>query len=222
MTFSIIAYDLETGSVGAAAASYFPGVGGLIFGRSNSGSVFAMQSHISGALRRNLAHMPSCMCDHLKCSMMTNVSRPEIRQWHAINLFGLSICFSGEQCVPVVACKQRDFVSVAGNMLSSSVVVDAALDIVSASSDLPIATRLLAAMHAGQVAGGDGRGEMSAALVVWRQDGTKIVDFRVDDSPRAISELSAIYVSRSEQYERFVTGRIAQPGGLYHGRTSQH
>ncbi len=85
-----------------------------------------------------------------------------------------------------------------GNILVSAETVDALAETFEASSG-PLAERLLASLAAGQAAGGDRRGQQSAALLVVERDGgyamlsDTLVDLRVDDHERPIEELQRLY-----------------------------
>ena len=101
-----------------------------------------------------------------------------------------------------------DNVSVAGNMLAGPQVVQRTLDAYLAATG-PLAERLLAAMEAGEAAGGDKRGKQSAALKICTRDPYPDLDIRADDHPDPLSELRRLY--RVSQ-ERFAVFRRFLPG----------
>jgi uncharacterized Ntn-hydrolase superfamily protein len=86
-----------------------------------------------------------------------------------------------------------------GNILVSAETVDALADTFESTAGKPLALRLLDALDAAQAAGGDRRGQQSAALLIVEQDGgyanlsDTLVDLRVDDHERPLEELRRIY-----------------------------
>jgi uncharacterized Ntn-hydrolase superfamily protein len=99
-------------------------------------------------------------------------------------------------------------VSVAGNMLAGPQVVQETLAAFEATVG-PMAERLLAALEAGEKAGGDKRGKQSAALKIATRDPYPDLDIRADDHPDPLRELRRLYdVSR----ERFAVFRRFLPG----------
>jgi uncharacterized Ntn-hydrolase superfamily protein len=81
---------------------------------------------------------------------------------------------------------------VAGNILASADVLDAMADSYEANFAMPIARRLIAAMQAGDAAGGDARGRQSAALLVHDQEDYALFDLRVDDHADPLAELARL------------------------------
>lgn len=120
------------------------------------------------------------------------------RQVGIVNARGQAAAFTGERCLPWAGHLIGEGFTCQGNILvSQAVVVAMAEAFVKASGSL--ADRLLAALEAGQAAGGDRRGQQSATLVVVREQGgyggqnDRYIDLRVDDHPRPIEELKRLY-----------------------------
>ena len=86
-----------------------------------------------------------------------------------------------------------------GNILVSAATVDALVDTFVASAGRPLAERLLDCLAAAQAAGGDRRGQQSAALLVVERDGgyaglsDTLVDLRIDDHERPVEELQRLF-----------------------------
>jgi uncharacterized Ntn-hydrolase superfamily protein len=78
---------------------------------------------------------------------------------------------------------------VTGNMLGGEAVIAETFDAYAAGSDLPLPERLLAALQAGERAGGDRRGKQSAALLLTTTEDFADLNIRVDDHPEPLSEL---------------------------------
>ena len=97
-------------------------------------------------------------------------------------------------------CIGEDF-SVAGNLLAGQQVIEQTAARYEAAHALPLARRLIAALRAGEAAGGDKRGKQSAALLIHGEEDWPDLDLRVDDHPDPLAELERLErVSR----ERFV------------------
>jgi len=81
---------------------------------------------------------------------------------------------------------------------------------------LPFAERLMAAMQAGEAAGGDKRGRQSAALVICTTEAYPFLDLRVDDHPDPLVELRRLYVKSLERFQPFVSclPTRARPAGI--------
>ena len=98
-------------------------------------------------------------------------------------------------------------VSVAGNMLAGPAVVARTMEAFGGAQG-PLAERLLAALEAGEAAGGDKRGKQSAALKIASRDPYPDLDIRADDHPDPIAELRRLYARQP----RTVRGVPAVPG----------
>ena len=72
------------------------------------------------------------------------------------------------------------------------------------SRELPFAERLMAAMIAGEAAGGDKRGKQAVALLICTTEAYPFLDLRVDDHPEPLEELQRLYVKSLERYQPFV------------------
>jgi uncharacterized Ntn-hydrolase superfamily protein len=95
-------------------------------------------------------------------------------------------------------------------------VLTATAESYAAGADVPFARRLLAAMKAGEAAGGDKRGKQSAALLIHDEEDFALVDIRVDDHADPLAELARlenIHRQRFVHYRRFGPSR-ENPAGL--------
>jgi uncharacterized Ntn-hydrolase superfamily protein len=122
------------------------------------------------------------------------------RQFHLIDAQGRNAAFSGADCVDWAGHVLADGVSVAGNMLEGPEVIASTLAVYQASMHLPLAERLLAAMQAGEDAGGDKRGRQSASLIIHRDQAYAWIDIRADDDPDPLAELRRLYAVAQERY----------------------
>jgi uncharacterized Ntn-hydrolase superfamily protein len=97
-----------------------------------------------------------------------------------------------------------DDFSVAGNMLAGPAVIEATAQAYRDAHGKPLAERLLAAMAAGEAAGGDKRGKQAAALRIHGDEDYPSLDIRVDDHEEPIVELHRLYDKSLERYQPFM------------------
>lgn len=199
-TFSIVAYDPKTKDLGVAVESRFVAVGSVVpFARAGLGAV-ATQSFANttfgpkalAMLRRGLAPK-----DVLKAIVAADKGAAQ-RQVGIVDSRGRAASFTGKECFPWAGHLVGKNYACQGNILAGEEVVKSmarAFDVT--QGDLPV--RLLAALSAGQRAGGDKRGQQSAALLVVREGGgyggfnDRWIDVRVDDHPTPIEELVRVF-----------------------------
>src|SRR2546428_7985353 len=119
------------------------------------------------------------------------------RQVGVVDARGRAASYTGKECFPWAGHVVGRNFAAQGNILAGEEVLKAlarAFEVT--QGDLPV--RLLAALSAGQAAGGDSRGQQSAALLVVRQGGgyggfnDRFIDLRIDDHPQPINELKRI------------------------------
>jgi uncharacterized Ntn-hydrolase superfamily protein len=201
-TFSIAARDPETGAVGVAVQSKFVSVGAVVpFVSADAGAV-ATQSFANVAygpdgldlLRKG--HDPAETIDRLTSDDDEAPSRQ-------VGIVGVDpdddpAAFTGEECHDHAGDRQGDQYTVQGNILENAETLDA-MAAAFEETDGGLPERLIAALHAGNEAGGDKRGEQSAALYVAKPEGgydgknDRWVDVRVDDHERPIDELERVF-----------------------------
>ena len=201
-TFSIAARDPETDAVGVAVQSKFVGVGAVVpFVAADAGAV-ATQSFANVAygpdgldLLRN-GHDPADAIERLTAADDEAPSR----QVGAVSADPdeAPAAFTGGECHDHAGDRQGDHYTVQGNILENADTLDAMAEAFEETGGgLP--ERLIAALHAGNEAGGDKRGEQSAALYVAKPEGgydgknDRWVDVRVDDHERPIEELERVF-----------------------------
>ncbi len=190
MTWSILAYDRETGAFGLAVATKNFAVGaGVPTLRSGIGAVASQSisnrylgSPTLDALERGLS--PQLAID----TVLTGDEGRSLRQLHTIDRHGHSAAWTGHNCVAWCGSASAPGVSVAGNMLANAAVVaDTLSTYLATTGGLP--ERLMAAMDAGQAAGGDRRGRQSAAMFVITTEDFPDLNIRVDDHTDPLPEL---------------------------------
>jgi uncharacterized Ntn-hydrolase superfamily protein len=204
MTWSIIARD-ASGAFGVAIASRFFAVGALCpHIRSGIGAV-ATQALVNplyaapalDGLAQGLP--PQQIVERLTAADPGQ----DQRQLHLIGIDGRSAAHTGSACVDWCGHTAGEGFSVAGNMLAGPQVIEATADAYRAHAALPFAERLIAAMAAGDTAGGDKRGKQAAALLIHTTEDYPALDIRVDDHPDPIEELKRLYGKSLERYQPF-------------------
>lgn len=200
MTFSIVAADLEAGDWGVAVASKFPAVGVVVpWARAGVGAV-ATQSYANTSFGwRGLDLMAGGRSgpEALERLLADDEERDQ-RQVGLVDADGRMATFTGSGCMAWAGGRTGEGYACQGNILVGQEVVDGmAGTFEEAEGDL--VDRLIAAVVAGDRAGGDRRGRQSAALVVARAEGgyggytDRYVDLRVDDHLEATTELVRLF-----------------------------
>jgi len=200
MTFSIVAFDPETKDLGVAVESKFPAVGSAVpFAEAGVGAV-ATQSYANTTYGpRGLALLKRGMRPKEAIVALTSRDKERARrQVGIVDARGRAASYTGKECHAWAGHIVGRGYACQGNILAGEqVVAGMARAFESTKGDLPV--KLLAALVAGQDAGGDRRGQQSAALLVVRAKGgyggfnDRWIDLRVDDHPRPLDELVRIF-----------------------------
>ena len=200
MTFSIVARDPETDAVGVAVQSKFVAVGSVVpFASADAGAV-ATQSFA------NVAYGPDGLdllreghsADEVVEELTSADDDAPQRQVGVVGQDGSVAAFTGEECFDHASDRQGDHYTVQGNILENRETVDAMADAFE-STEGGLPEQLLAALQAGNEAGGDQRGEQGAALYVAKPEGgydggnDRWIDVRVDDHDHPIDELERVF-----------------------------
>jgi len=208
-TFSIVARDSVTGEMAVGVQSHWFSVGPLVaWGRSGVG-VVATQSFVNPAYGPNgLMLMEEGKSASQALEVLIAEDEGEAyRQVAFLDSKGRTAAHTGENCVESAYHHAGKNFSVQANMMLNDKVVPAMKEAFLANSDLPLAERVVKVLQAAQDAGGDIRGQQSAALIVvgaqkvknsWED---KIIDLRVDDNPEPLKELKRLLtVARAYQF----------------------
>ncbi len=212
MTWSILARDAATGELGAAVASRFLAAGALCPRVEGGVGAVSTQALVNPFIAPDaLAGLRGGGApeDVLAALLAADPGRA-VRQAHLLAADGRSARHTGAECVGWCGHLEGPDVSVAGNMLAGPEVLAATRDAFLATAGLPLAERLLAAMQAGEDAGGDRRGRQSAAIQVASADAYPDLDLRVDDHPDPLAELRrlhAVWRGYLRHFRRFLPGR---------------
>jgi uncharacterized Ntn-hydrolase superfamily protein len=198
VTYSIVARDPATGELGVAVQSHWFAVGSIVpWARSGVGAVAtqAIAEVSYGPRALALLAEGASPGEALGRLVAEDPGAPN-RQVAVVDSSGAVAVHTGERCVRFAGQQLGDGFSAQANMMASDRVwPDMAEAFASASG--PLAARLLAALDAGEAAGGDVRGRQSAALLVVPPAGdswTTAVSLRVDDHPEPLRELRRLLV----------------------------
>jgi uncharacterized Ntn-hydrolase superfamily protein len=218
MTWSIIAKDSATGQIGIAVATKFFAVGALVPHIASGIGGIATQALVNPyygidglRLLREGKHPREILY-----SLIAADSSSATRQLHIMDAAGQIAAHTGRECIDWCGHLEGDGFSIAGNMLASGRVLDDTATAFVDNASLPFARRLLAAMRAGEAAGGDKRGKQSAALLIHDTEDWPALDLRVDDHPDPLAELERLeHVSRERwaHFRKFLPSR-AHPAGI--------
>jgi uncharacterized Ntn-hydrolase superfamily protein len=200
-TYSIVACDLEEGLWGVAVQSKFLAVGSIVPWAEPQVGAVATQAYANPrygpdgiALLRD-GHSAEETVERLTAA---DESR-EHRQLGVVDREGESASFTGSECHEWAGGRTGACYAAQGNILVSAETVEGLARTFEATSGRPLAERLLDSLDAAQAAGGDSRGQQSAALLVVQKEGgyaklsDAVVDLRVDDHERPLEELRRIY-----------------------------
>jgi len=199
-TFSIVAFDPTTGDLGVAVQSKFIAVGAVVpWAKAGVGAI-ATQSYANTAYGPNgLALLEKGLSAQETIERLTAADEGRaMRQVGIVSARGDAATFTGEECHDWAGGVVGEHYCCQGNILVSGETVTAMASAFE-GTDGALADRLLAALSAGQAAGGDKRGQQSAAILVVREKGGYggyndiLLDLRVDDHPAPIEELIRIY-----------------------------
>jgi uncharacterized Ntn-hydrolase superfamily protein len=197
-TFSIVAADLETGEVGCAVQSKYFSVGSVVpWAWAGVGAVATQAAGVAvyGRLALEALQRGATPEAALETVLADDPGR-ETRQLGIVTADGRAAAFTGKDCLEWAGHRIGPGFAVQGNILAGEAVVD---EMARAYTETvgTLVERLVAALEAGQAAGGDKRGQQSAALIVERAGGRaesregidRICDLRVEDHTEPIVEL---------------------------------
>lgn len=219
MTWSIVARDSATGAFGVAVATRFFAVGALCPHAHGGVGALATQALINPLYGpRGLRMLRDGAPASVVVRALTDADPGAgSRQLHVQDAQGGIAVHTGVDCIPWCGHLIRDGFSVAGNMLAGPRVIEQTAHAFEAGGSLPFAQRLIAALVAGEAAGGDKRGRQSAALRIHNSEEYPTLDLRVDDHVDPLAELSRLeQVSRERfvHFARFFATRD-RPGGIW-------
>lgn len=188
-TFSIAAHDAEADEFGVAVSTALVGVGALCPFVSENAAV-ATQSFVKVSHGANAVDMADrgvsvpTACE----ALLEDDAHAGYRQVHGIDGDDRTFAFSGDDCVDWYGHLEKDDHTVGGNMLENGEVIQDISETFQ-ETEGELAERLMTALEAGQAAGGDKRGKISAALLVHAPEPKLYHNLRIDNSDDPVGDL---------------------------------
>lgn len=199
MTFSIVARDPQVGESGIAVQSKFLAVGAVVpWAKAGVGAIATQSWANTSYGPRGLELLASGLsAQETLAQLISEDDGRASRQVGIVGVEGKPATFTGDQCFPWAGGQVGEHYTCQGNILVGEDTVLAMARTFEQTTG-QLCDRLVAALAAGQAAGGDSRGQQSAALLVVRHGGgyggfnDRFIDLRVDDHPQPINELQRI------------------------------
>ena len=209
MTFSLVACDRDQGQWGVVVASKFLAVGAIVpWAQAETGAVATQAFANLPYGPDGLELLASGATAQETIDRLTGADADfQERQIGVVDAAGGSASFTGTGCFDWAGGRTGDGYAAQGNLLAGPEVV-AALAETFESTEGPLVERMLAALQAGDEAGGDRRGRQSAAVVVRQAGGgyggnnDLLIDLRVDDHPDPVTELQRLYAIQNLLFGR--------------------
>jgi uncharacterized Ntn-hydrolase superfamily protein len=207
-TYSIVACDLEARQWGVGVQSKFLAVGSVVPWAEPGVGAIATQSYANPRYGPDgLALLRDGKSAEEAIATLTTADKDEAhRQVGIVDGGGRGATFTGSACMDWAGGRTGDCYAAQGNILVSGETVDALAATFERNAHLELAERLIECLAAAQAAGGDRRGQQSAALLVVEKNAgyahlsDVVTDLRVDDHPRPITELRRLYALHRELF----------------------
>ncbi len=209
-TYSIVACDLHAGQWGVAVQSKFLAVGSVVPWAEPHVGAIATQSWANPRYGPDgLALLREGRSAEETINALTAADDGrEHRQVGVVDGEGRAASFTGSECLDWAGGRTGPCYAAQGNILVSEATVDALATTFEGNAGTPLAERLLECLTAAQAAGGDRRGQQSASILLVEKDAgyanlsDTVVDLRVDDHERPITELFRLYRLHDELFGR--------------------
>ena len=218
MTFTIVAHDPETGTVGLCQGTSAMGVASRCTHVRSGVAAVASQSHSDWRLGRRALDLTGSGLEPVAVveALRTTDAHFGHRQLGIVTPDGRVATHTGPSCGPYAADRAGDGFAVLGNLMVGPQVLDAMVDGYAASTDRPFAERLLVAVESGLAAGGEGVQHLSSTIVVAGPDSPRpLLDLRVDVAPRgtdAITELRRLFDAFAPFVDYYADYWLDHPG----------
>jgi uncharacterized Ntn-hydrolase superfamily protein len=206
VTWSIIARDRATGKLGIAVATRFFAVGALVPHLQWGVGAVATQALVNPFYGVNGLKLlrDGKSAAEVVATLVAGDEGRDHRQLHVMDAQGRVAAHTGAACIDWCGHRAVADCSLAGNMLAGAGVLEATEQAYAANTTVPFARRLIAAMRAGEAAGGDKRGKQSAALVIQGEEDWPDLDLRVDDHAEPLAELERLEAVSRERFTHFM------------------
>jgi uncharacterized Ntn-hydrolase superfamily protein len=200
-TYSVAACDLEAGQWGVATQSKFLAVGSVVPWAEPQVGAVATQAYANPRYGpEGLALLRKGLSAEEVVERLTAADDDRAhRQLGVVDAEGRAATYTGAECLDWAGGRTGEGYAVQGNILVSAETVDAMAESMERTAGNRLVERLMDCLDAAQAAGGDSRGQQSAALLVVERDGgyaslsDVVYDLRVDDHERPLEELRRIF-----------------------------
>ncbi len=208
-TFSLVARDPGTGDLGIAVASKYLAVGAVVPWLAAGVGAVATQAWTQTSFGPDALKLleEGLSAGEALDRVLAEDDHADRRQLGVVDADGGTANFTGRECLAWAGATDGEGYTVQGNLLAgANVIASAAAAYEGAPSFRPLPERLMSALEAGQEAGGDVRGQQSAALVVVRLKlghsgfNDRLIDLRVDDHPTPVAELRRLLTLHRETF----------------------
>lgn len=195
-TYSIVAYDEETGQLGVAVQSHWFSVGPIVPWAESGVGAIATQSFVEasyGPLGLELMRAGKSAEETLAALIKADKNE-DVRQVAMVDAKGRVAAHTGKNCIPEAGHYLGDTFTCQANLMLKNTVWDAMAKAYKNTKG-ELADRLLAALEAAEAEGGDIRGKQSAALIVVRGESSgvwwkdRLYDLRIEDHPTPVKEM---------------------------------
>jgi len=205
MTWSLIARDPATGAFGIAVATKNFAVGARVPHIAAGVGAVATQALVNPLYGVNGVKLLGAgkSPDEIIKSLTESDEGRDQRQVHVMDASGRIAAHTGTACVDWCGHTRGEGFSIAGNMLAGPAVIEDTAKTYAANAALSFPRRLIAAMKAGEAAGGDKRGRQSAALLIYGEEEWPDLDLRVDDHADPLPELERLEKVSRERWVHF-------------------
>jgi uncharacterized Ntn-hydrolase superfamily protein len=209
-TYSICACDLEAQQWGVAVQSKFLAVGSVVSWADPYAGAVATQSYANPRYGpEGLALLREGLSAEQVVARLTAPDEDRAqRQLGIVDGQGRGATYTGDECHDWAGGRVGVGYAAQGNILVSAETVDGLADTFEATAGKPLVERLLDCLDAAQAAGGDSRGQQSAAILVVGPDqgyaglSDVAVDLRVDDHERPLEELWRLFRIHEQLFGR--------------------
>jgi uncharacterized Ntn-hydrolase superfamily protein len=198
-TYSIVAYDRETGQLGVAVQSHWFSVGAVVPWVESGIGAIATQSFVEvsyGPLGLELLRTGKSPEDAIRALVAVDKNQ-DVRQVAMVDAQGRAVAHTGKNCIPEAGHYIGEGFTCQANLMLKNTVWDAMANAFLKTKG-ELADRLVAALEAAETEGGDIRGKQSAALIVvkgessgvWWKD--RLFNLRIEDHPTPVQELKRL------------------------------
>ena len=215
-TYSIVAWDEESGEMGVAVQSHWFSVGSVVSWAESGAGAIATQSMVNvsfGPRGLELLKQGKSAEEVLNLLIASDEGR-DYRQLAIVDTKGKVAVYTGKKCIAEAGHIKGDHFSVQANMMLNNTVWSAMAEAYQKNKQIPLAERLVAVLEAAEGQGGDIRGRQSAALLVVKVKSSgklwedRLIDLRVEDNTHPVKELKRL-LKLFRAYEHMNAGDIA-------------